>query len=341
MTFKCKECDKIFNSKLGLGNHISKNYNIKNYYDKWIKSNNEDICKICGEKNKFRGLRDGYTKTCMSCSKKIRFPSNREYWIYRGHTIKDAKNKVIDFQKNQNKKIKNHKNDANIEYYIGMGYSKIDAINKIKERQTTFSKEICIQKYGIEKGLKIWNERQEKWKKTMDNKPEEEKIRINKLKGITLENMIRKYGPIDGAEKYNDWKLSRKPTVKSISKISQELFFQILEKINDKNIKFGKHGKEFYIKTKSGIYFYDFRCNKKIIEFNGDIFHANPKIYSENDFPNFYNPNLSARDIWIMDKKKLKVLEEFGFNYLIIWESDYKNDPDKILKECLEFLNNE
>lgn len=341
MGFKCKECYKEFNTKIGLGNHISKNHNIKKYYDNWRKPKNEEICPICGKDNKFLGLRDGYTKTCMECSKKIRFPSKKEYWIYRGFGSEESIKKVKEFQKSQSKKVKNHKNDVSIDYYTKMGYTKLESLEKIKVRQSTFSLEICVKKYGKEEGRKIWMNRQIKWQKTLNNKSEGEKKRINSLKGITLENMIRKWGKIDGPEKYNDWKSTLGGRGKSISKISQNLFFEILNHINDKNnVKFGKHNKEFFIKKENHIYYYDFKYKDKIIEFNGDIFHANPKIYGSNSTPNFYNSNLTAEKIWKMDQYKLSILNEYGLRYLIIWESEYLYNPSNVLEKCLSFLNN-
>lgn len=342
MFFCCKECHKNFESKIGLGNHISKNHDIKKYYDKWIKRDKEDICPVCNRKNKFRGLRDGYTKTCMICSKKIRFPSNNEYWIYRGFPEKEAVKNVKKFQIDQSKKVKIHRNDASLDYYINKGFSKLEAAEKIKERQATFSKKICIEKYGPKMGLEKWEERQKKWQLSLKKKSPEEKERINRLKGITLENMIRKWGIIDGPEKYNDWKSTLGGRGKSISRISQNLFFKILENISDKNnVKFGKHNKEFFIKTKNQIYFYDFKYKNKIIEFNGDVFHANPSIYEKDEHPNFYNKNLSAEEIWGTDKLKLSILKEWGLEYLVVWESDYMENELKVLDKCLNFLNNE
>lgn len=342
MNFCCKECHKNFGSKIGLGNHIIKNHNPKKYYDKWIKRDKEDICPVCNMKNKFRGLRDGYTKTCMICSKKIRFPSNKEYWIYRGSSDREAQENVKKFQIAQSKKVKIHRNDVSIDYYINKGFSKLEAMEKIKERQTTFSKKICIEKYGKNEGLKRWEKRQKNWQATLKKKSPEEKERINKLKGITLENMIRKWGIIDGPEKYNDWKSTLGGRGKSISKISQNLFFKILENIPDKNnVKFGKHNKEFFIKGNEQIYFYDFKYKNKIIEFNGDIFHANPSLYEKHECPNFYNKKLSAKEIWKNDKLKLSVLKEWELEYLVIWESDYIKNPSKVLNKCINFLNNE
>ena len=54
----------------------------------------------------------------------------------------------------------------------------------------------------------IVTNRQIKWQTTLKNKSIDERNRINNLKGITLENMIRKWGEVDGPEKYMDWRFS-------------------------------------------------------------------------------------------------------------------------------------
>jgi hypothetical protein len=49
------------------------------------------------------------------------------------------------------------------EYWMKKGFSEEEAKNIISKRQSTFSREKCIEKYGYEKGIIIFNERQKKW----------------------------------------------------------------------------------------------------------------------------------------------------------------------------------
>ena len=66
----CEICKKEFKDK----QHITRFHKIslKEYYDKYLKQENEGICLCCGEKTKFYNLKRGYSKCCsQSCGAKI------------------------------------------------------------------------------------------------------------------------------------------------------------------------------------------------------------------------------------------------------------------------------
>jgi hypothetical protein len=118
--------------------------------------------------------------------------------------------------------------------------------------------------------------------------------------------MIEKYGEEEGTAKY---KKQRENNTPGYSKISQELFFKILEFIPDKeNVKFTEHNKEWFQYDSSPnnncVYFYDFKYHNKIIEYNGDKLHANPEMFNENDHPSYYDKNKTSKEIWEHDEKK-------------------------------------
>src|SRR5690606_12033861 len=141
--------------------------------------------------------------------------------------------------------------------WISKGYSEEEATKMVSERQKTFSKEKCISKYGEEKGLEIFNERTAKW--------------LNSL--FQNGNMVIGY-----------------------SKSSQILFDLISKKMKIKSYRYATNGGEFKLKRNDGGYYvYDFvdLNHKKIIEFNGDMFHGNPQKYNENDNPHPFRKNLT------------------------------------------------
>lgn len=94
-------------------------------------------------------------------------------------------------------------------------------------------------------------------------------------------------------------------------------------------------------KEKGGIWLYDFvdLKNKKMIEYNGDQYHANPSLYEANDYPHPFRKNITAQEIWNKDERKMKVAEEKGFQILTIWDSEYRRNKQNVLDKCKNYLN--
>jgi hypothetical protein len=214
-------------------------------------------------------------------------------------------------------------------------------------------------------GMNSFERQSIKIKETFENKSEEEWNRIRKqskqtniqLYGVefymnresTEKTCLEKYGGISPLsskiihEKGMKKKLENKSYACFYSKISQELFWKIYELLPNElkqytyfaelNNEFGKFDNEY-----KKYYFYDFIIsNKKIcIEFNGDYFHANPKLYKENDKPNPHNKNLTSKDIWDKDKIKNDFIKNCGYALFIVWESDYINDKELQIKNLIE-----
>lgn len=53
--------------------------------------------------------------------------------------------------------------NTTLEYYLSQGMNEDEAKHALRKRQTTFSLEKCIEKYGEVEGIKRFKERQEKW----------------------------------------------------------------------------------------------------------------------------------------------------------------------------------
>ena len=63
--YECKLCKRNI-SKKGFGSHLKNKHNItgKQYYDKFLKLPNDDICSSCKQKTKFLGISKGYQTFC-------------------------------------------------------------------------------------------------------------------------------------------------------------------------------------------------------------------------------------------------------------------------------------
>jgi len=100
-----------------------------------------------------------------------------------------TEDEIIEKKRSLNKRVgqsnkENGNNDTTIIYWISKGFSEDEAREKIAERQATFSFEKCIEKYGVEDGIRKFNERQQKWQTTLNNLDENIKKQINLKKGL-------------------------------------------------------------------------------------------------------------------------------------------------------------
>lgn len=197
------------------------------------------------------------------------------------------------------KKLKNRLTECNIEYWIKKGYTKEEAKKKLSERQKTFSLKKCIQKYGKEGGTKRFNVRQKKWIESLN-------------KNFEIEG--------DG----------RSPSSKFANYYIEKICEQLSIKIPIKEKWMCSGNGELRCS-------YDFVYKNKIIEFNGDYWHMNPALFKANEINK--TSKLSAEEMWNKDKRKIQLAESYGYNVLVIWESDHNKDPEKVFNRCLKFLN--
>lgn len=80
------------------------------------------------------------------------------------HADKVDKTEIV--KKVKQKKIDNNTDTTKIEYWLKQTGNDLEKAKELLiKRQSTFSLEKCIEKYGEEKGLERWVERQEKWHK--------------------------------------------------------------------------------------------------------------------------------------------------------------------------------
>lgn len=128
-------------------------------------------------------------------------------------------------------------------------------------------------------------------------------------------------------------------TPKRFSKISQNLFWMLYEKFQKHDsICFGELNYELAINGNERNYFYDFCYKNKIIEFNGDNFHANPNKFKSTDTPHPFRKSTLASKIWEEDRIKLEVAKNNNYKIFILWESDYLNNKIYWEEKIINFL---
>ncbi len=147
-------------------------------------------------------IKRGYNKEQSIFKIRSQRKMNIEYWLERGYSEEEANNERIKFQKNSNKKfITKYKTDSNykekidsnrntnIKYWLNKGYSEQESKELLSNRQRTFSKDICIEKYGFEKGTDIWEERQRKWLKSLNDSDYD----LSSGKSVTMKDKVDRY----------------------------------------------------------------------------------------------------------------------------------------------------
>lgn len=116
-----------------------------------------------------------YTDTEADVERNARRPIRKEYWLRLGCDEETAIQKAQEHKQNNNRRGATTTRTPEqcrstshrcVEYWLLRGYSEDDARQKVAERQTTFSLDICVKKYGQADGLRRWAERQEKWHKS-------------------------------------------------------------------------------------------------------------------------------------------------------------------------------
>lgn len=280
---RCEICGQEMKE---LTNHIFRKHGIKTsrYKELYPNSNTRSDYLLKQQSERFKGEKNPAYNHGGKLS-----PFSEKFIKGTGN-IEETKKKAKD------NKQKLNRDTTKIGYWLEKTDGDLEKAKKLlSKRQSTFSLEKCIEKYGKNEGIEVWLNRQEKWQKNF--------------------------------KKTN------------FSKISQELFWNMTEKINDlSNIYFaqldenkqkdlsGKNN-EFRLRLDKKIILPDFIDiqKKKIIEFDGTYWHeVKNKKYS---FTN--NP----------DNQKEKLINENGYSILRIKENDYKNDKQGTLNKCLNFLN--
>jgi len=209
------------------------------------------------------------------------------------------------------------------------GWSEDDYDKFNKSRSITL--ETMVEKYGENMGLIKYNDYVDLQKLTKSKDYVVKKHGIDfwdnlcKSKSHTLENYISKYGDMGGNIKYvNFW--SNIKLKSAVSKSSQKYLSKLDEILSQKytTYYFDKCGKEYGKNLKTRWVYLDYFI-KEIninVEYNGDLFHANPCIFGPDDEPIPFT-NTKASEIWRKDDEKIKLLYDiYGIRTIVIWESD-------------------
>jgi len=156
--------------------------------------------------------------------------------------------------------------------------------------------------------------------------PKEAKRIVSKNSTHDLKWFIKFYGEVEGPIRYEKCNKLKIWKSGNISKPEQS----ILNFLIDKDIE--------VINTKRLLtYFVDIFIPQynTVIEFFGDYWHCNPKIWKSDDYNQ--SMKMTAGDRWDADKIRINKLKSHNYNVIIIWEYDfYKYGMEKIYEDYIK-----
>lgn len=150
----CKICNKELKNNIALGLHVKQHdLNSQKYYDKYMKKDNEDICPVCGNKNKWWSLDKGYMQHYSSkCAQNdINVIKKREnhfiekYGCKNPYQAEEVKDKIIA----QNLEKYGYKYNLQRPEIIEKGrQTKLELYGSATYNNSNKAMQTCIDKYG-------------------------------------------------------------------------------------------------------------------------------------------------------------------------------------------------
>ena len=299
------------------------------------------------------------------------------YKIHKLSVCEDCLTKKYPEYESKNKsKVFNQMNYLT-EYAFGITHE--DATKWIKEKYAITEKNL-IKKWGEELGKLKWMQYCEKQSKTntFDYKrekygwTEDEFKEYNKSRSVTIENLVRRHGEEEGLiiwkrhcdkQKYTtsvQYFISKHGHQKGIeiyenfckkrlfgagySKVSKMLFDSLSKYFEGYEVFYAENEWYSYDNQSKKFYLLDFYVKELniAVEFQGDMWHANPCKYKPTDKPFPFQKNYTAQDIWDKDKNKNDFLRTKLDKLVIIWESDFYSDGiEKTVQKILNEINHE
>lgn len=280
------------------------------------------LCEQCGKtKKSFISIQLGYRKYCSTTCANV---SNS--------TIQKQTKSV--FSENKKQTISNKAKKTNLERYgVENPAQSKDVQAKIKQTN--------LNRYGVE------------WTFQSDNNKEKTKNTMNEIYGvdnISQKNMLHAINFLKNKNWLNIEYSVKKRTSHQIAETLNVDKGTVLVYLNKHNITLREHvgysmkciqwlesimkqeqifiqhiinGGEYKIPgTRFRVDGYCEATNT-IYEFHGDCFHGNPDLFEEHETPNFYNNNLTAKELYNKTKERENKIKELGYNLVTIWENDF------------------
>ena len=272
------------------------------------------------------GADEGASRYKIYCDKQA-YSNTLEYMIKK-YGVEKGTEKYYSANKNRAITIENcNKKHGEVEgKVIWEGYVK-------KQRVNGKTKEYFIEKYGETDGIAVYND-------------------VGKRKSQTFSGyLLRENGDVESAtKKFNAFAKKRGENAiknRGVSKSSQEIFNALRDDLLDlgyEDFYYADHNCEWGINivNKNRYAYLDFflKDTGKVIEYNGDYFHANPLIHKPTDIIHIYGVPTLASTVWENDANRIADIKTIPYikDVLTIWEGECNLDPETVIARCIKFL---
>lgn len=266
----------------------------------------------------------------QSNKKSLHFKNKVEYWLKNGYSLEEAKKAVNKIQKERSdkasKKLKGSSlyTVRSVDYWTNIGFTIEEAKQKVKLIQTTNGLEFYKLKYP-DNYLEMYNDRIERWTKSY-NENDMQLVNLKKSQSIAG-GLARGLSYDDAVNSYNNCVYHMKKIKKLPSKISQDLFDLLFDKIGG-TCYYSSKNKEKNINGFNVDFFHE--QTKVVIEFYGDFYHRNPDIYQSN----YIAHGITSVEKWNYDRIRIENISQSDevSKVLIVWETDYRKNPNGVLE---------
>ena len=193
------------------------------------------------------------------------------------------------------------------------GVSNVFQLEEIKEK----SKQTCLKKYG-----------EENYNKTIESKEKHKQTCLKKY-GVVSSLCLEKSRIKNNGNIKNRLTLPHKI-------VSDFLFENNIEHFNEKSdeVKYKDENNKWHYVVPDII----IKNKKKIIEVYGDYWHCNPSFYKKEQQINFNGHLCRVNEIWEKDRKRNEGIKNSGYEILILWQYDIKNNFNFVIKKIINFI---
>lgn len=293
-------------------------------------------------------------RKCPYCEQELNGGSRHIFYcgekLYPNKSKEEIKKEFIEFNfpnisNKKNLKLEYHKNLKSLpdlKKEFGIDFKSVifllDYYNIPKRNISQSAKKIsykkyvktCRDKYGVDNVSQLQSIKNKKSETFTEHYGVDNVRKSDEFKSWLKNYMKNTYGigslpDINGNADSWGWnKLSLEDKQERLKKLHSNFESGIEKEIqgilSDLNIPYST---QFFIANRS----FDIKIgkSKKIIEVNGDYWHANPEIYKKGDIIcNKHLGNITAEEIWKKDLQKKELAESKGYKVLYIWENDIK-----------------